>query len=284
LRPSDFDGAVREVRLQPGCRITGEVTSLGLGEQGRTPKGVELFAAKPGQILTRALFAGPTVPRFELLVPPGDYAVYLTAGVASDPVYRYVHVEAGRREYHLQVDLQPLASSVRLVGQPAPELRQIKGWKNGGPVRLADLRGKVVLLDFWGYWCGPCVGSMPKLMELHDKYKDRGLVVVGIHDDSVASIAEMDRKLARAREEAWGGRDLPFLIALDGGGPTRVTGTARYNRGATTAAYAVFAFPTTLLIGRDGTVVREVRLYEPEGRAAVEKQIEELLADKGPGK
>jgi thiol-disulfide isomerase/thioredoxin len=283
LRLTDFDGGRREIRLQPACRITGEVTSVGPGVPGRTPKSVGLFVAKPGKVLIRALFSGPTVPRFEMLVPPGDFAVYASAS-GCDHVYRYVHVEPGRREYNLRIDLPPRVTPDRLVGQPAPELRQITGWKNGGPVRLADLRGKVVLLDFWGYWCGPCVGSMPKLMELHEKYKDRGLVVLGVHDDSVESIKEMDRKLAKVRRDLWGGRDLPFLVALDGGGRIRVAGTGRYAPGATTAAYAVSGFPTTLLIDRDGIVVPEVRLYTEEGRDQVEKQIEELLADKAPSK
>jgi len=146
---------------------------------------------------------------------------------------------------------------VDLVGGAAPELRQIKGWKNGGPVTIAELRGKVVILDFWGYWCGPCVVSMPKLMELHDKYAERGLVIIAIHDDSVSSIEEMDARLRSARINQWGGRDLPFLVALDGGGKMRIVGTDQTTRGATTAAYGVTAFPTSVLIDRNGSVIKK---------------------------
>jgi thiol-disulfide isomerase/thioredoxin len=163
-------------------------------------------------------------------------------------------------------------------------LRQIKQWKNGGPVKLAYLRGKVVVLDFWGYWCAPCVQSMPALMALHDKYKDRGLVVIGIHDDSVASIEEMDRNLAKVRADQWGGRDLPFLVALDGGGQTHVAGTGRYESGGTSAAYAVFSRPITLVVGRDGIVMREVDFVGRDGRVEAEKLIEQMLSDKAPSK
>jgi thiol-disulfide isomerase/thioredoxin len=154
-------------------------------------------------------------------------------------------------------------------------------------VTLADLRGKDVLLDFWGYWCGPCLGTMPPLMKLHDQYKDRGLVIVGVHDDSVDSIVEMDQKLARARKQFWNGRDLPFHIALDGGGQTRVAGTGRFVRGATTAAYSVNAFPTTLLIGRDGIVRREITIRElrvPDDKASAAKWIEEALEAPAPAR
>ena len=165
-----------------------------------------------------------------------------------------------------------------MVGRAAPELRKIKDWKNGGPVTLAGLRGKVVLLDFWGSWCGPCKGSMQELMKLHDRFKDKGLVIIAVHDDSVASIAEMDQKLESVRKDIWGGRDLPFLVALDGGGRTRIPGTGEFTRGATNAAYHVVLYPTSYLIGRDGTVLRDLWINNPDKQSEIEKTIDELVS------
>lgn len=62
---------------------------------------------------------------------------------------------------------------------PEFELKDVDG-KN---VRLSDYAGKVVILDFWATWCGPCKGSIPWLIELSEKYRDAGLVIIGISMD-----------------------------------------------------------------------------------------------------
>ena len=212
---------------------------------------------------------------FEFPLPPGRFGVE-SYGADCVHVVHYFQIEPGQRELNLRLDL-PASTIAQVVGRPAPELTQIKGWKNGSPVRLADLRGEVVLLDFWGYWCGPCVGSMPALMKLHDEFKDKGLVIIAVHDDSVDSIAEMEQKLDRVRNESWSGwkgRHLPFLIALDGGGPKRIKYSNSTCQGATTAEYGIEAYPTTLLIGRDGNVIGEVEVRGPAAHEKVQKAIE----------
>ena len=65
--------------------------------------------------------------------------------------------------------------------QTAPEFVGLGNWFNSPPLKLADLRGKVVLVDFWTYGCVNCVNTLPHVTELYSKYRDRGLVVVGIH-------------------------------------------------------------------------------------------------------
>ncbi|HTA99506.1 MAG TPA: thioredoxin family protein [Bradyrhizobium sp.] len=63
----------------------------------------------------------------------------------------------------------------------APNFAGISNWFNSAPLNISDLRGKVVLVDFWTYGCVNCVNTLPHVTELYAKYKDRGLVVVGIH-------------------------------------------------------------------------------------------------------
>lgn len=224
-----------------------------------------------GRFYQRAIALDFNGPRFTCLLPPGDHLISVRATDTYN-VGRYVRVEPGRRDLRLLLDLPPQAT-LRLVGGPAPELRGIKGWKNGGPLTPADLRGKVVLLDFWGTWCGPCLSAMPALMKLHDDFHDQGLVIVAVHDDSVESIEAMDRELAKVQGNYWTDRDLPFLIALDGGGPTRVRRTGMTCRGQTTAAYGITSFPTSLLIDRDGTLIGPVKAHTDEGRAEIAKRL-----------
>jgi thiol-disulfide isomerase/thioredoxin len=63
----------------------------------------------------------------------------------------------------------------------APDFTGINNWFNSKPLNIADLRGKVVLVDFWTYGCVNCVNTLPHVTELYAKYRDRGLVVVGVH-------------------------------------------------------------------------------------------------------
>lgn len=63
----------------------------------------------------------------------------------------------------------------------APDIKGITQWFNGGPVNLADLRGKVVLIDFWTYSCINCVRTLPYVTAWERRYRDEGLVVIGIH-------------------------------------------------------------------------------------------------------
>ena len=71
------------------------------------------------------------------------------------------------------------------VGQPAPSYAATS--MAGAPVSLADLRGKVVLMNVWATWCGPCRKEIPELRAIHSAYKDRGLEVVGVTVDADGS-------------------------------------------------------------------------------------------------
>src|SRR5438093_7978438 len=75
----------------------------------------------------------------------------------------------------------PLAADETVtVGKPAPEIPAGDVNINGKAMKLSELKGKVVLIDFWAVWCGPCVASIPTLREWQDEYKDRGFVVLGV--------------------------------------------------------------------------------------------------------
>src|SRR5690349_24022537 len=72
-------------------------------------------------------------------------------------------------------------ASADINANAAPEFAGIDKWLNSEPLTLAQLRGKVVLVDFWTFACGNCVNTLPAVKSWHARYKDKGLVVVGVH-------------------------------------------------------------------------------------------------------
>jgi hypothetical protein len=115
---------------------------------------------------------------------------------------------------------------------------------------------------------------MPKLMQLHEEFHDRGLEVITIHDDSVASYAELDEILKRLTAESWNGKSLRFPVLLDGGGQTAIAGSEQKTNGATTALYGITSFPTTLVVGRDGRIHDRLNIHDEQ---AMRQMLEELL-------
>ncbi|HEX4797041.1 MAG TPA: TlpA disulfide reductase family protein [Humisphaera sp.] len=264
---------VHEVKMQPGCKVRGNISSVGLRSYKREiPRVICDVLCEADGFTPSMIFSDCAGPRFELVLPAGDYQLLFRASDTFN-VSHYIHITPGQQPLNLDIDLEPPHSVVQsFANKPAPEFRDLKAWKNSPPLKLSELRGRVVLLDFWGYWCGPCVGGMPHLMEIYDELHGRGLEVIAIHDNSVTSFAELDPKLARLREESWKGRDLPFPIAIDGGAKSQPDADFR---GSTITAYDVRYFPTTLLIDRNGVLVEQLDLSNPKARDEIIRLLDE---------
>jgi peroxiredoxin len=150
--------------------------------------------------------------------------------------------------------LPPELTIAAADGSPAPLLDL-----DGKPVQLADLRGKVVWLNFWASWCPPCQSETPILRDLAERYRDRGLVVVGI------SVQESSADNVRAYAQKY---QLGYTIAAD------VTG-------AVYAAYRLNGIPSSFFIGPEGAIRSIVRAPMNEGQAIA--QIEAVLPGGGSG-
>ena len=128
-----------------------------------------------------------------------------------------------------------------------------------GEVRLAELRGKVVYVDFWASWCGPCRSSFPWMAQLAERYQGRGFEVVAVNLDKDRTLAEafLAEHLAKTPEG--------FAVAFD-------------PAGRTAGSYQVAAMPTSFVIGRDGRVLLRHAGFDARRTDDVVKRIEEALA------
>jgi thiol-disulfide isomerase/thioredoxin len=125
----------------------------------------------------------------------------------------------------------------------------------GESFALDKLRGKVVYVDFWASWCGPCRRSFPWMNEMQAKYGARGFVVVGVNVDKKRADADKFLALIPAA----------FTIAYD-------------EAGATPSAYGVKGMPSSYLIDARGNVVFVERGFLDEHRAELEQRVTALLA------
>ncbi len=128
------------------------------------------------------------------------------------------------------------------VSIPAPDFTLAT--TEGDLVSLSDLRGKVVMLNFWGTWCGPCRVELPDFIKLHDKYNKDGLEIVGITIRRGESIEDVARF-----QEQWG---LNYLLLNDINGNEVSEVTMDYSRAI---GQMISGIPTTLIINREGFIV-----------------------------
>lgn len=142
--------------------------------------------------------------------------------------------------------------------RPAPDftLPSEGGGRSGENIKLSELKGQVVLVNFWASWCGPCRKEMPLLEELYVKYKDLGVVFLGIN---VESESEKALKFLQTTP-------VSFPILMD-------------KANSVTELYEVDAMPTTVIIDRDGQIRTHHRGYRDGYEDLYEADIKKLARE-----
>ncbi len=121
------------------------------------------------------------------------------------------------------------------VGQMAPEFKTSE-WINSDPVTLEDLRGKVVLIDFWAWDCPECAKTLPHMKDLHAKYADQGLVIVGVHTPR----AEYEKKVEDVRRTMTE-KGIEYAVTID-------------HEYLTWLDYLANAWPTHYVVDQEGVI------------------------------
>jgi thiol-disulfide isomerase/thioredoxin len=188
---------------------------------------------------------------------PGEVAQALATHSAGDLATLSLRREG--HEISISVTLGPFPSPDEMLrmdhlGAPAPTWAGIEP-ASGAPPSVESLRGRVVVVDFWASWCGPCREIIPELNVLQDRYGAQGLSVVGITTDPPDTAAAFKERVG-----------MRYSVEVD-----RHADTSR--------AYGVSALPTLFVLDRRG-VVRELSVgFDPSHGPQLEAVVKELLRE-----
>ena len=259
-----------EVVVRPARVVTVPLKCPALLASGGDLRSTNSYLLQGGKRVMYAVTFGAST--LQVICPAGEYELQIYSGSVVSKTIKLAVPEGTGAFTAPEVELAASAKAL-LAAKPAPEFQGVLDSVNGS-VKLADYRGQYVIVDFWGYWCGPCVAAMPALMDIHDQFKGQ-VAVIGVHvdgDGEIDTAAKYEAKLADLAG-GWGQRKLTFPQAL-------VSGADRHGPNNTNAVaqYGVQSFPTTILIGRDGKVIGSFDYRDPEAAVGA---IKKLLKD-GP--
>jgi cytochrome c biogenesis protein CcmG, thiol:disulfide interchange protein DsbE len=147
-----------------------------------------------------------------------------------------------------------LPSMALSVGEPAPAFELPS---TSGSVSLSSLKGKVVYVDFWASWCGPCKQSFPWLNDMQSKYGAKGFQIVGVN---------VDAKTAEAKTFL---NDMPakFAVAFD-------------DKGVTPKQFGIKGMPSSVLVDGNGKVIYQHTGFREADKAQLEQAIQQALTSK----
>ncbi len=252
------------------------------GQAKRTP-GMEVLNAYVGAVTLHAREITQDDP--EAAAKLLDEAVALFKSIGEKPETPPAIKQATERNIAtIATSRRRLDSAIvqkALIGQPSIPL-DVEAWVNGGPLAPEEIKGKVVLLDFWAVWCGPCIATFPHLREWNEKYSDKGLVIVGVTrhykygwDDDAKKIQKID-DIKPADEQA-------AMVKFAEHHQLKHRFVVTPAESPFWKHYGVTSIPHVVLIDRDGKV-RLIRVGSGEANAkALHEMIEKLIETPAAG-
>jgi len=258
----------QELVLKATCEVKGICVFEGVSEPSRIGATIEdELGRRFASVDSLTHSEGETTrAAFRLRLPEGQYRLKSRGSAFHPPFSVPLSIKRGQQELDFGAVSVAAAGLFSLKGKPAPEL--MVTWRLGEESSLAKMRGHVVVLDFWGFWCGPCVRDMPKLMDTAERFKDRPVKWLAVHNPSLSTFAEMDEQTAHLTRQAWNGRKMTLQTVIDR--PSAIGDRV----GMTARRFGVSAWPTLVVIDHDGKVVGPVTKETLAGK------IDELLSDR----
>ena len=202
------------------------------------------------------------------------------AGAEGSPVAKLAE-NAKRSTARMLQSLEMELKRAELIGKKATPL-DAEAFVNGSPITDEELKGKVILLDFWAVWCGPCIATFPHLREWQEKYSDKGLVIIGVtkyykYDwDEESKRIKADKELSPENEQK-----ALTLFAEHHNLKHRLMVTP--TNSTFSKDYAVSGIPQAVLIDKDGTI-RMIKVGSGDANAhALDEMIRELIGGEQVG-
>ena len=150
-----------------------------------------------------------------------------------------------------------LAMGPEQIGQPFPAI-EVAGWINGPGPTEAELKGQVILIDAWAYWCGPCRATVPSLLELHHKYRDRGVIFLGLTSEGTdGESLEKSRDYVNSLQIPW----------PNGYGAVKTLDNLNVN-----------SIPRLWVVDRSGRITLHEIGFDPNSLDGIQQALERALA------